>query len=82
MKYVKIESNPSLVRDMTSNAVINTNTEEYFNYINRVNRQTKLNETVTSNLEEIQVLKTEINSMKEDLSDIKNMLLSLMDKGK
>lgn len=82
MEYVKIESNPSLVRDMTSNAVINTNTEEYFNYINRVNRQIKLNETVTSNLEEIQVLKTEINSMKEDLSDIKNMLLSLMDKGK
>jgi hypothetical protein len=82
MKYVKIESSPSLVRDMNSNAIINTNKEEYLNYINRVSRQTSLNETLTNNTEEIQVLKTEINSMKEDLSDIKNMLLSLMDKGK
>ena len=82
MEYVKIESNPSLVRDMTSNAIINTNKEEYLNYINRVSRQTKLNENVVNNVEEIQVLKTEINSIKEDLSDIKTMLLSLMDKGK
>jgi hypothetical protein len=80
MDYVKIESSHSLVRDMTSNAIINTNTEEYLNYINRVSRQTKLNENVVNNVEEIQVLKTEINSIKEDLSDIKTMLLSLMDK--
>jgi hypothetical protein len=80
MEYVKIESNASLVRDMTSNAIINTNKEEYLNYINRVSRQTSLNETLTNNTEEIQVLKKEINSMKEDLSDIKTMLLSLIDK--
>jgi len=80
MEYVKIESNASLVRDMTSNAIINTNKEEYLNYINRVSRQTSLNETQTNNTEEIQVLKKEINSMKEDLSDIKTMLLSLIDK--
>jgi hypothetical protein len=80
MEYVKIESSPSLVRDMTSNAIINTNKEEYLNYINRVSRQTSLNETLTNNTEEIQVLKKEINSMKEDLSDIKIMLLSLIDK--
>jgi len=80
MEYVKIESSPSLVRDMTSNAIINTNKEEYLNYINRVSRQTSLNETLTNNTEEIQVLKKEINSMKEDLSDIKTMLLSLIDK--
>lgn len=80
MEYVKIESNPSLVRDMTSNAIINTNKEEYLNYINRVSRQIELNENVVNNVEEIQVLKTEINSIKEDVSDIKNMLLSLMDK--
>ena len=80
MEYVKIESSPPLVRDMTSNAIINTNKEEYLNYINRVSRQTSLNETLTNNTEEIQVLKKEINSMKEDLSDIKTMLLSLIDK--
>jgi hypothetical protein len=82
MEYVKIESSSSLVRDMTSNAIINTNKEEYLNYINRVSRQTALDETLTNNTEEIKVLKQEINSMKEDLSDIKTMLLSLIDKGK
>jgi len=82
MEYVKIESNPTLVRDMTSNAIINTNKEEYLNYINRVSRQTSLNETISNTTEQIEVLKTEINSMKEDLSDIKIMLLSLIDKGK
>jgi len=82
MEYVKIESNPTLFRDMTSNAIINTNKEEYLNYINRVSRQTSLNETITNTTEQIEVLKTEINSMKEDLSDIKIMLLSLIDKGK
>ena len=82
MQYIRIESNPTLVRDMTSNAIINTNKEEYLNYINQVSRQTSLNETISSTTEQIQVLKTEINSMKEDLSDIKNMLVSLMDKGK
>jgi|APGre2960657404_1045060.scaffolds.fasta_scaffold02342_11 hypothetical protein len=82
MEYVKIQSNASLVRDMTSNAIINTNKEEYLNYINRVSRQTSLNETISNTTEQIEVLKTEINSMKEDLSDIKIMLLSLIDKGK
>lgn len=82
MEYVKIQDNVSLVRDMTSGAIINTNTQEYINYVSRVNLQSRLNETISNNSEEIQVLKTEINSMKEDLSDIKTMLLSLMDKGK
>ena len=82
MEYVKIQSNASLVRDMTSNAIINTNKEEYLNYINRVSRQTSLNETISNTTEQIEDLNKEINSMKEDLSDIKIMLLSLIDKGK
>jgi tetrahydromethanopterin S-methyltransferase subunit B len=82
MQYLKIEDSNSLVRDMSSGAVINTNRDEYLSYISKVNAQNKLKETLNNNSEEIQVLKTEINSMKEDLSDIKNMLLSLIDKGK
>ena len=82
MEFVKITDSHSLVRDMTSGAVINTNREEYLNYISKVNTQNKLKETISNNSEELQVLKSEINSMKEDLSDIKSMLVSLMDKGK
>jgi len=82
MQYVQIQDSNSLVRDMSSGAVINTNRDEYLSYMSKVNAQNKLKETLNNNSEEIQVLKTEINSMKEDLSDIKNMLLSLIDKGK
>lgn len=82
MSFVKIQDSHSLVRDMTSGAVINTNKEDYLGYISKVNAQNKIKETISNNSEEIQVLKTEINSMKEDLSDIKTMLFSLMDKGK
>jgi len=82
MQYVQIQDSNSLVRDMSSGAVINTNRDEYLSYMSKVNAQNKLKETLNNNNEEIQVLKTEINSMKEDLSDIKNMLLSLIDKGK
>jgi tetrahydromethanopterin S-methyltransferase subunit B len=82
MQYVQIQDSNSLVRDMSSGAVINTNRDEYLSYMSKVNAQNKLKETLNNNNEEIQVLKTEINSMKEDLNDIKNMLLSLIDKGK
>ncbi|CAB5221581.1 hypothetical protein UFOVP240_202 [uncultured Caudovirales phage] len=82
MNFVKIQDSHSLVRDMTSGAVINTNREEYLNYISKVNAQNKLKELISDNSQEIQVLKTEINSIRNDLSDIKSMLVSLMDKGK
>jgi hypothetical protein len=82
MKFIKIQDSHSLVRDMTSGAVINTNTEEYLSYISKVDAQNKMKEIISNNSEQIEVLKTEINSVRNDLSDIKSMLVSLMDKGK
>jgi tetrahydromethanopterin S-methyltransferase subunit B len=82
MDYVKIQDSNSLVRDMSSGAIINNNKEEYLNYIATVNAHKKLNQTINQSAEEIEVLKTEINSVRNDLSDIKSMLVSLMDKGK
>lgn len=82
MEYVKIQDSNSLVRDMSSGAIINNNKEEYLNYIAKVNAHKMLNRTIHQSAEEIEVLKTEINSVRNDLSDIKSMLVSLMDKGK
>lgn len=82
MEYVKIQDSNSLVRDMSSGAIINNNKEEYLNYIAKVNAHKQLNQTIQQSADEIEVLKTEINSVRNDLSDIKSMLVSLMDKGK
>lgn len=82
MEFVKIQDSHSLVRDMASGAIINTNTEDYLSYISKVDAQNKMKEIISNNSEQIEVLKTEINSVRNDLSDIKSMLMSLMDKGK
>jgi uncharacterized coiled-coil DUF342 family protein len=82
MDFVKITDHNSLVRDMTSGAIINTDTQEYINYVKRVEKQTKLNEQINNNSEDIKYLKDEIINIKTDLSDIKTMLTSLIVKGK
>ena len=68
---VKIEGKDGLVRDMSTRAIINTNTSEYQNYINRrdaaLNKQRQLEEH-----------SEEINNIKTELSDIKQMLLVLL----
>jgi uncharacterized coiled-coil DUF342 family protein len=82
MDFVKITDHNSLVRDMTSGAIINTDTQEYINYVKKVEKQTKLNDQINNNSEDIKYLKDEIINIKTDLSDIKTMLTSLIVKGK
>jgi phosphoribosyl-AMP cyclohydrolase len=71
--YVKIENANGLVRDMSSGAVLNTNQTDYENYLNR-KRQSELSKEQTSKQVE------EINNLKNELSEIKQMLLALMNK--
>lgn len=44
MKLVRIENSVNLARDITSGAVINTNTNEYENYITRKKSNKELKE--------------------------------------
>ena len=71
--YVKIENANGLVRDMSSGAVLNTNQTDYENYLNR-KRQSELSKEQTSKQVE------EINNLKNEISEIKQMLLALMNK--
>jgi len=72
--YVKIENNNSLVRDMTSGAVINTNREEYENYVNKRKLSQEFREKIKKNSDDIQKIKS-------DVTEIKNLLIALMNKG-
>jgi hypothetical protein len=65
-QFLKVEGNDSLVRDVSSKAIINTNSKEYQNYVEKRNMMAKQ--------------KQEIDSLKKDMSEIKEMLATLIGK--
>lgn len=71
--YVKIQNKDGLVRDMSSGAVLNTNKTDYENYLQRKRQADLAKEQVSKQVEEI-------NNLKNELSEIKQMLLALMNK--
>jgi hypothetical protein len=73
MQIVKIKDSDSLVRDISSNAIINTNSTEYQNYLNKRNASKQMREDIKQNSEEIKEIKSEI-------SEIKQLLISLINK--
>jgi hypothetical protein len=70
---VKIEGKDGLVRDISTSAIINTNRSEYQNYINR-------RDAALSKQRQFEEHSEEINNMKTELSEIKQMLLLLINK--
>jgi hypothetical protein len=70
-QFLKVSGHDDLVRDTSSNAIINTNMAEYEQYM--VRRKAKLEEKqlITKQAEEI-------NSLKSDISEIKQMLQMLI----
>jgi len=71
--YIKVEGHPGLVRDKTSQAIINNNKEEYKNYI--YNRQRKLEEM--NRMEEVE---HQIENINNELSEIKSLMGKILDK--
>jgi hypothetical protein len=73
-QLLKVEQNTSLVRDVSSNAILNNNTSDYQNYIK--NKQIALSKT-----NELSRQAEQINNLKQDMAEIKQMLVTLI-KGK
>ena len=70
-QYIKVEAQDSLVRDMSSNAIVNNNKSEYENFL-------RISEQKYKEKKEFEKLKTDVNSMKNDLDEIKSMLKSIV----
>jgi len=75
MNYSKVKEDEHLIRDNDSNALINTNLNEYRNYI----ELKKVKEKENKRIERIE---SEINSLKNDLSEIKNLLRSFVNESR
>lgn len=70
-KFLKVEGNAGLVRDVDTLAILNTNSSEYEKYVSQ-------REFLRKRQDEISRHSDEINSIKEDLNEIKQMLKALI----
>jgi wobble nucleotide-excising tRNase len=71
--YVNIENKNGLIRDISTGAVLNVNRTEYENYINRKKQAELEKEQASAQAEEI-------NNLKNEISEIKQMLIALTNK--
>ena len=69
----KVEHHPELARDEYSKAVTNIDNDAYTKYMLGATARKERNTTLMSNTEEI-------NNLKEDVSEIKDMLRQLISK--
>jgi len=71
MKYSKVEGHSHLLRDSKTNSIINTNTVEYQEYLNR--RNVKADEN-----QKVQTIEEEVYNIKNDINEIKSLLKELL----
>ena len=72
-KYVKVKSDVSLVRDVNSNAIISKNQSEFDKFI-------KLSEKKYAEKKKFDNMRSDLDSLKEDMDEIKTLLKNIMDK--
>jgi oligoendopeptidase F len=71
MKYIKVKDNSDLVRDITTNSIINTNINEYQRYLSM--KMDKYNEN-----KKMKEFENDLNNIKNDINEIKFLLRSLI----
>jgi len=70
---LKVEGFPSLVRDTRSNAIVNTNKTEYQIYMARIRAREKQGDEIRNAVKEI-------NNLKAELREIKNLIKEVVKK--
>lgn len=71
--FVKVADHPNLVRDRQSNAVIDVDDEAYKKY--QAQKEEKLNQKI-----KIQEFEQKLNRVESELSDIKSLLVKILEK--
>ena len=68
----KVQGHTHLVRDLKSQAIINTDSDAYARYMARKVKQSKKDDEMRSVVREVNSLKTEMREIKDLLVEIKN----------
>lgn len=72
-KYLKVKSDVSLVRDTNSNAIVNQNKSEFDKFL-------KLSQKKYEEKTKFDNMRSDLDSLKKDMNEIKTLLKNIMDK--
>jgi len=72
-KYLKVKSDISLVRDTDSNAIVNQNKSEFDKFM-------KLSQKKYEEKTKFDNMRSDLDSLKQDMDEIKTLLKNMMDK--
>jgi hypothetical protein len=72
-ELIQIKDNSNLLRDANTNSILNSNRSEYENYL-------QLKSKKEFEKEKIKFIETEVNQIKSDISEIKNLIKSFIEK--
>jgi hypothetical protein len=67
---LKVMGHEDLIRDVKSNAIVNTNKNEYQIYMNRIKSREQQGDQIRSTIKEINILKQELFEIKELLKEV------------
>lgn len=70
MSKLKVEGHSELVRDLNSNAIVNTNTTEFSAYMRKYKAREKNNDLLRNTVKEINTLKSELYEIKSLLKEV------------
>ena len=73
MTYAKVKGHSNLVRDLKSQAIINTDSDAYARYMTRKAKQQKKDD-------EMRKVVREVNEIKTEMFEIKDLLKKVLDK--
>ena len=71
MTRLKVEGHASLVREVNSKGIVNTNTSEYLTYMKRIRAREQHGDQIRNACKEI-------NNLKQELYEIKNLIKELV----
>ena len=72
-KYIKVESDKSLVRDVDSNAIINNDKSGFDKFI-------ELSRKKHEEKRKFDNMRSDLDTLKQDMNEIKTLLRNIMDK--
>lgn len=71
--YIKVKNNDALLRDQKSNAIVNDSKYEYDKYM-------RLKKQKQDEMNRVNKIEDEVDTIKNDVNEIKNLLKSFIDK--
>jgi hypothetical protein len=72
-KHIKVKSDVSLVRDIDSNAIISKNQSEFDKFV-------KLSKKKYEEKKKFDNMRSDLDSLKQDMNEIKTLLRNIMNK--